>query len=103
MLILVSDVRTELQLPSSIIDDTGVQYVIDKIDEEDINLVCAEVLRMIKRKYRGLTRLTIGKYEEWRDLSQLQRDIDNYVRRSAASVVDDGFSYPDPRFQEGAL
>lgn len=103
MAVLISDVRTELQLPSSIIDDTGVQYAIDKIAEDDINLVCAEVLRMVKRKFRGMTRLTVGKYEEWRDLSQLQKDIDSYVRRSTSSVVDDGFSYPDPRFEEGGI
>ena len=106
MAVLIDDVRLELQLPESVISNDSINYAINKIEQDNINFVCAEVLRMVKRKYAGTYRLTIGKYEEWRDFSALNRDINDYMQKGLAangSLVDDGFSYPDPRFSEDGI
>jgi hypothetical protein len=106
MAVTIGNVRLETQISSAILSDEAVQYAIDKISDDNINLVCAEVLRMVKRKYAGVTRLTIGKYEEWRDLSNLQNEINFYTNKGvtkSGSVIDDGFTYPDPRFSEDGI
>jgi len=104
-MVTIQDVRTELQLPTSSISDSDIQYVIDKIEVDDIYLICADVLRLVKRKYNGRVRLTIGRYEEWIDLKDIQRDIDKFMAKSttATSYVSDGFEYPEARFQEGEI
>jgi len=91
----ITTVRTELQLPASVISDADITYVENKIGTGDLNLICAEVLRMVVRRYRGKIRTRIGKYEEWLDPSSLKQEIQNYMMRSSATQVDDGFEYPE--------
>lgn len=91
----ISTVRTELQLPASVISDADITYVENKIGTGDINLICAEVLRMVVRRYRGKIRTRIGKYEEVIDCATLRQEIQNYMMRSSATQIDDGFEYPD--------
>jgi len=92
---IIDSVRTELQLPASVIPDASITYVENKIGTGDLNLICAEVLRMVCRKYRGKIRVRIGKFEEVIDTSYLKQEINNYMMRSTATQLDDGFEYPD--------
>ena len=102
MAVTVADIRTELQLPSSLIPDTSIAYVIEKVGD-DLNLCCAEVLRMVVRRYRGKIRMKIGKYEEWIDTNSLRVEIQNYMARSSAMTMDDGFEYQDASFEIDAI
>jgi hypothetical protein len=89
----IDTVRLELQLPPSVISDESILYVESKIGM-DINLICAEVLRMVVRKFRGKIRYKIGKYEETIDVNSLRKEIQNYMMRSTSTQLDDGFIYP---------
>jgi len=94
----VADIRSELQLPASVISDTDIHYAINKVGVVDINLVCAEVLRMVLRKYRGKIRYKIGRYEEWIDPKSIRQEICNYVAKSSNLAVDDVFVTEDAKF-----
>ena len=61
----LEDIRSELQLTSEVISDADVNYVISKLESDsDNNLICAEVLRLVLRKHKGLVERRIGKYWE---------------------------------------
>lgn len=96
----IQDVRSELQLPESVITDEDVQYAIDKIDMNDINLVCAEVLTMFLRGNRGKIKFKLKNYEEWFEPSEIRMQIRNYQARSTNATFDDGIEYPDTAFPE---
>jgi len=91
----ITSVRSELQLPASVISDADIAYVENKIGTGDLNLICAEVLRMVVRRYRGKIRVRIGKYEEVIDCATIRQEIQNYMMRSTATQIDDGFEYPE--------
>lgn len=95
----ISSVRSELQLPSAIISDDDINYVIMKVGA-DINLVCAEVLRLFVRKNRGRRRFRIGKYEEEINYKVINSQIAYYMSKSSASSFDDGAEIPDSRFDD---
>lgn len=96
----IDTVRTELQLPASVISDADITYVENKIGTDDLNLICAEVLRMVVRRYRGKIRTRVGKYEEVIDCATLRQEIQNYMNRSSATQMDDGFEYPPSEILE---
>ena len=99
--VAIADVRSELQLPSDVISDTDVRYVISKLDEgADVYAVCAEVLRLFLRKNRGRTQFRIGKYSEEFDAAALRKEIALLRGRSANSVFDDGIEYPESMFKD---
>lgn len=103
MAILIADVRTELQLTADVIDDTSIQYAIDKVVVEDINLVSAQVLRMVLSKYRGRVKLKIGKFEEWIEPNELRALIKSYVAKGAGVTVGDGFEHPEAYFTRDGI
>jgi hypothetical protein len=94
----IETIRTELQISEAVIDNASINYAIAKIEIEDINLVCAEVLRMVLRKHRGLVRRTVGKYSEVIDPKEIRKEINNYMHKAASAVMDDNFEYPDSVF-----
>jgi len=96
----IESVRSELQLPESVITDEDVQYAIDKIELDDINLVCAEVLVMFLRGNRGKIKFKLKNYEEWFAPKEVRLQIRAYQARSANAVFDDGIEYPDSVFTE---
>lgn len=99
MSIKVSSVRTELQLSTAIISDADIEYVIDKLSaNDDINLVCAEVLRMSLRKHRGLAERRIGKYMEIFKPEEIRSQINNYMARAATGSFGDDHEHPDAWF-----
>lgn len=81
-MINVGDVRSELQVPVSVISDADINYAIQKIGLEDIHLICAEVLRMVMVKLRGRVRYKIGSYTEWTDITNLRSEIRRYLESS---------------------
>jgi hypothetical protein len=99
MAVELDAVRIELQLSKSVISDDSVEYVINKLSEyDDINLVCAEVLRMVLRKHRGLAVRRIGKYYEEINPVEIRRLINEYMGKAATVAWDDGFIDPDAWF-----
>jgi hypothetical protein len=95
----VSDVRLELQLPASAISDDAITYVISKVTSGDLNLVCAEVLRLVLRKYRGRFYIWVGKTREQVNPGEIRALIREYVARAAtAGHADDGIADPPPFF-----
>jgi hypothetical protein len=98
MAVDIDDVRIELQLSAAVLDDDSIDYVIDKLsDMDDINLVCAECLRMLLRKHRGLSERRIGKYNEIFSPTEIRSQINEYMGKSA-NAWDDGFVHPDAIF-----
>lgn len=102
MAVDVSSVRSELQIPTGVISDSDITYAITKVSSTDLNLVCAEVLRMVLRKYRGRKSLTIGKFSETYNLVGLRGEIHNYMAKSTSLETDDGVAFTDSRFPDGA-
>jgi hypothetical protein len=99
MSVSVANVRTELQLSANVISDADVEYVINKLlASDDINLVCAEVLRMTLRKHRGLSERRIGKYNEVFSPTEIRNQINVFMGKAASGSFDDGFVHPDPYF-----
>jgi hypothetical protein len=99
----IEDIRSEIQITSEVIADSAINYAIGKIDNDDINLVCAEVLRMVLRKHQGLVERRIGKYWEVINPKNIQVAINNYMNKAAASVFDDNFEYDDAFFTRNGL
>jgi hypothetical protein len=91
----VSDVRSELQLPTSVISDSDIQYAITLIALNDINLVCAKVLGMVIAKYRGRIRYKIGSYTEWVDVKALRALMRSYIEKSPNLSISDLFDADD--------
>jgi hypothetical protein len=99
MAVDIDDVRIELQLSAEVLSDESIDYAIDKLsDMDDINLVCAECLRMLLRKHRGLTERRIGKYNEIFSPTEIRNQINEFMGNSATGSWDDGFQHPDPFF-----
>jgi hypothetical protein len=96
-MVTVENIRHELQLPAEVISDSSVQYAIGKC-ADDLNLVCAEVLRMVLRRYRGRTKLMLKNYTEVIDLRDIRKQIAGYVSQSASATFDDGTLPSDPIF-----
>ena len=90
MSVNVSDVRSELQMPTNVISDDDVQYAIDKVALDDVNLVCAQVIRMLKSKFRGRVTYRIGKYTETIKAMELDKLIRNYMTKSSETQVQGG-------------
>lgn len=100
-MVTIENVRHELQLPAEVISDASVQYAIEKC-ADDLNLVCAEVLRMVLRRYRGRTKLMLKNYTEIIDPAQLHKQIASYVGKAAGSFGD-SFIRPDSRFEDDGI
>ncbi len=94
----IKEVRSELQIDAGVLSDADVQYAIDKITNGDLNLVCAQVLRMVLGKYRGRVKLKIGKFEEVVDPTSLKALISFYTANSTTGGVDDGYDFEDAYF-----
>lgn len=97
MSIDVSAVRSETQIPASIISNDDVEYAIDKVGSDGLYAVCSYVLRMVLRKYRGRTRIRIGNVWESIDPTELRKLIREYDAQSNY-VCTDGIEEPDPFF-----
>jgi len=95
MAVNVSDVRSELQLPIGQITDADIAYAIDRVELDDINLVCAHVLRMLKNKYRGRIRYRIGRYVETISTAEVDKMIRMYMTKSTLTKVDGGVDVTD--------
>lgn len=100
MAIKVADVRSELQLPEQVISEADILYAIRKVELVDINLVCAEVLRMFLRRNQGRVKFKLKNYEEWVNPMDIRIMITDYMNKSTNSVFDDGIEYPDSKFPE---
>jgi hypothetical protein len=99
MAVDLEHVRIELQLSAAVLSDDSIQYVIDKLsDMDDLNLVCAECLRMLLRKHRGISERRIGKYNEVFNPTEIRSQINEYMNKSASGIFDDGFIDPPPFF-----
>ena len=98
MSVNVSDVRSELQMPKQVISDDDVQYAIDKVELDDVNLVCAQVLRMLKAKYRGRIRYRIGKYTESIDVKTIDTLIRTYMTKSPVTEISGGVAADETDF-----
>ncbi len=104
MAVDIDYVRIELQLSASVLSDESIEYAIDKLsDMDDINLVCAECLRMLLRKHRGLSERRIGKYNEIFNPSEIRNQINEFMNKSAGGAWDDNFEHPDPFFTRGSI
>ena len=82
MAVLISDVKSELQLYDGFISDSDITYVITKSPVDDLNLVCAGVLQLVLRKFRGRKSLRIGKFAEVYDYKELRSMIQSYRNKS---------------------
>lgn len=102
MSVSVSEVRSETQIPASVISDTDVNYIIDKVGVYGINAVCSYVLRLVLRKYRGRTRIRIGNVWESIDPQELRRQIREYESLGGA-VPKDTIENPDAFFTRDGL
>ena len=104
MAVDIDDVRIELQLSTSILNDESIDYVIDKLsDYDDINLVCAECLRMLLRKHRGISERRIGKYNEVFSPTEVRKQINEFMGKASSSVLGDGFEHPDAWFTRDGI
>ena len=100
----IEDIRFEIQLTDAVISDEAINYAISKLEaEDDINLVCAEVLRMVLRKHQGLVERRIGKYWEVINPIHIQQRINGFMNKAAASVIDDNPEYEDSYFTRDGL
>jgi len=100
----LEDIRSELQLTSEVISDADVNYVISKLESDsDNNLICAEVLRLVLRKHKGLVERRIGKYWEVIDPMHIKKEINKYMNKAASSVFDDEIAHPDAIFTREGL
>ena len=97
MAINKTQVRAELQFTEEVVSDDAIDYVINKVDD-DLNLVCAEILRLLLRRHRGVVRRSIGKFSEVVDPMELRSQINMYMNRAATTVFDDGEEFPDAMF-----
>ena len=88
-MIKIETIRHEIQITDAVISDESVNYVIAKLDTDDLNLVCAEVLRMVLRKHQGLVERRIGKYWEVINPLNIRKQINNYMNKAASSIFDD--------------
>jgi len=88
MSVTVADVRLELQSPTQVLADADIASILVKVGNTDLNLVCAECLRFILRKYRGRVRYRIGKYNETVDHRELRKQIQLYMSRSSATDIE---------------
>lgn len=102
MAVSLSDVRSETQIPVSIISNEDVEYAIDKVGSDGLYAVCSYVLRMVLRKYRGRTRLRIGSIWESIDPTELRRLIREYDTLGGNVPVDDVES-PDSWFTRDGI
>jgi hypothetical protein len=104
MSVSVSNVRTELQLSANVISDADIEYVINKLlASDDINLVCADVLRMTLRKHRGLAERRIGKYNEVFSPLEIRKQINEFIAKAASGSFDDGFEHPEAWFTRDGI
>ena len=97
------DVRHELQISSAVISDESVKYAINKVITDDLDLICAEVLRMVLRKHRGLVVRQVGKYREEIDPRLLRKQINEYMHKAASSTFGDGHEHPDAWFTRDGI
>ena len=88
MSVNINDVRTELQIPDQVLDDDSIASILVKVGNTDLNLVCAECLRFVLRKYRGRVSYRIGNFSERIDSADLRRQVQVYMRRSSATVTE---------------
>ena len=100
----IEQIRHELQISEYVISDASVNYALSKFDEDDdVNLIFAEVLRMVLRKHGGLAVRRIGKYYEEIDPKAIRKLINDYTQKAATSVFDDGFEHPDAWFERDGI
>lgn len=96
----VSDVRSELLLPDTVISDADIEYSIAKIGVDNIYLICAEVLRQVKRKYRGRVVMRVGQYSEKIDAKWLNSLIADYMAKAPTSYDDGNLDDGEELFAE---
>jgi hypothetical protein len=101
MAVKVSDVRTETQIPAALICDDDILYVIGKV-ADNLNAVCAYVCKLLLRKYRGRTKIRIGRGIEEIDYDELRSMIRGY-ESAAGYNLDDGFVFDDPFFTRDGM
>ena len=102
MAVKVSDVRSETQIPVSLISNDDVLYAIDQATLDDLYGVCAYVCRMLLRKYRGRTTIKVGKTTEVIDYAELRAMVRGYESQSGGTISD-GEEYPDSFFTREGL
>jgi hypothetical protein len=102
MAVKVSDVRTETQIPASLISDDDVIYVIGRVAEDNLFGVCAYVCRLLLRKYRGRTKIKIGRGTETIDYKELRAMIVSYQSQSG-DTIDDGYEFVDSFFTRDGI
>jgi len=102
MSINVSEVRSETQIPATIITDDDIEYAIDMTGANGLYSVCSFVLRMVLRKYRGRTRIRIGNIWESIDPSEIRALIRGFDSQSGVSLSD-GIQEPDPFFTRDGI
>ena len=102
MAVEVSEVRSETQIPSSIISDADIEYVIDRVGADDLYAVCSYTLRLVLRKYRGRYRIRIGSVWESIDPKELRSLIREFDTK-AGFTFSDGEEMPDSFFTRSGI
>lgn len=103
MAVNVSEVRSETQIPASFVSDADILYVIQKSGTSDLYAVCAYVLRLVCRKYRGRTRIRVGDIWEDINISEMRRLAAEFESLSTTKLAVDGVTEPDPFFTREGL
>jgi len=86
---ILNDVRFELQIEASDISDDSIAYALKQVDN-DTDLTCAYVLRMLLNKNRGRRQLTIGSFNESVDVRDIRKRIRYYMNKAAGSSTTSG-------------
>lgn len=89
MAVNVSEVRSETQIPASIISDSDILYAIKTVGSNGLYAVCSYICQMVLRKYRGRTKIRIGNV--WEDInpSEMRRLIAEFNAKSNLVATDD--------------
>ena len=102
MAVQVSEVRSETQVPASIVSDADITYAIKTVGSNGLYAVCSYVCQMVLRKYRGRTKIRVGNVWEDIDLSQMRKLIAEFDTKSGL-VASDGVTEPDSFFTRDGI
>jgi hypothetical protein len=86
-MIEVSDVRSEIQIPSAFIPDNDIERIIAEQEVQDFWLVCARAIELVLAKYRGRVAAKVGSVYEKYDPKELRAQIRTYRARSGNTQV----------------